>query len=356
MSARIRRRTDDVSISVTPRPFDASLEWRAEDVRDPSAWTIELTASDHTAFDLALSAAKASARSITEITREEFPLNSFAQKLADIRWRLTDGHGFVLLRKLDPERYSADELTMLFWGIGVHLGDPWPQNKYGELITDVTDHGRNEWNPDRRDSELGGIALDHHTDGADLVGLLSLQTAQTGGVSCLANTVAIYNDLCRTRPDLVRALHEDLPFDFRGEELSGRRPYYMSPVFSVLSGRLFVRFIAEYIKTSQRHAEAPRLTPLAMEAIEALSAMATAPSYNVHMAFQAGDLQFINNHRVLHARTAYTDAPEIGLTRHLKRLWLGSDCVAERPRHFSGGIRHWERRRLSRAQPNSSRS
>jgi alpha-ketoglutarate-dependent taurine dioxygenase len=40
------------------------------------------------------------------------------------------------------------------------------------------------------------------------------------------------------------------------------------------------------------------------------------------MQFEPGDIQLLSNHRVLHARTAYEDAPGETRGRHLLRLWL----------------------------------
>lgn len=336
-------------MSFTPRPLEIGINWRARDVIDPSTWTMEVTAADRAELDAALKVARASGKKLVDITREEFPLDAFVEKVARIETELLDGRGFVLLRKLDAGKYSRDELELMFWGIGMHLGSPWPQNRYGELITDVTDRGTNEWNADQREDERGGIAFDYHTDGADLVGLLCLATAQSGGKSCLANTIGIYNDLCAARPDLLQALHEEIPVDFRGEHPVGGNPFFTCPVFTVFGGRLFVRFILEYIQTSQRHPEAPRLTPLTIEAIETLSAMASKRRYNVYMAFQPGDIQFINNHHVLHGRTAYVDAPEFGLKRHIKRLWLGSHRITKRPRKFMRrATEYWEQKPAAR--------
>ena len=47
------------------------------------------------------------------------------------------------------------------------------------------------------------------------------------------------------------------------------------------------------------------------------------------MAFEPGDMQFINNYHVLHGRTAYQDRP--GKVRHLKRLWLETDAYPTAP-------------------------
>jgi hypothetical protein len=40
------------------------------------------------------------------------------------------------------------------------------------------------------------------------------------------------------------------------------------------------------------------------------------------MALAPGDLQLVSNHTVIHARTAYDDAPDADGRRHLLRLWL----------------------------------
>ena len=49
---------------------------------------------------------------------------------------------------------------------------------------------------------------------------------------------------------------------------------------------------------------------------------ANDPAFHLSMELARGDIQFINNHTVLHARTAYEDHPEPERMRHLLRLWL----------------------------------
>jgi hypothetical protein len=40
-------------------------------------------------------------------------------------------------------------------------------------------------------------------------------------------------------------------------------------------------------------------------------------------------MQFVNNYHVLHARTGYVDDRPAGKIRHLKRLWLETDLLAD---------------------------
>jgi hypothetical protein len=146
--------------------------------------------------------------------------------------------------------------------------------------------------------------------------------------------VAIYNELVKTRPDLVAALYEPMPYDARGEQAKGSKPFYMFPVFTEHQDRLFVRFIPQYILASQKHAEAPRLSATAREALETVSAMARDPRYNVYMDLAPGEMQFIDNYHVLHGRQEYEDDVQNGYKRHLKRLWLSTRYLKDRPEHF----------------------
>ncbi|MGA2473995.1 MAG: TauD/TfdA family dioxygenase [Acidimicrobiales bacterium] len=327
--------------------LEPAAEWRAADVAEPETWTLLLTAADHAELDAALATAKSKSTDPLELERDDFPLDALATKLDGVVQILLDGRGFARIATLDTDRYGDDDLTLLYWGIGLHLGEPWAQNKHGHVLGDVTDQGKTVDDPTVRGNELGGIALDYHTDGSDLVGLLCLRTARTGGLSCVANAVAIHNHLVRESPDLAAALYEALPYDTRGEQAEGAQAFYSVPGFTEHAGRLFVRFIPQYILASQRHPDAPRLSATTREAIATVSALANDPDFNVYMDLKPGEMQFINNYHVLHGRTAYEDDVAHGYKRHLKRLWLATYALSDRPAYFAalGRRSHWEARR-----------
>jgi hypothetical protein len=328
------------------RELEPAAEWRASDIADSDQWTLRLDARDHEELDAALRCARAVGDDPLAIGRDDFPLDALAVKLSDAVDTLLDGRGFVRISTLDVDRYSDDDLGLLYWGIGLHLGEPWPQNKHGHVLGDVTDQGKTVDDPTARGNELGPIALDYHTDGSDLVGLLCLRTARQGGLSCVANAVAIHNALVRDHPDLAARLYEDLPYDLRGEQADGTRPFFMIPAFTEHAERLFVRFIPGYIYASQRHAGAPRLSDESKAAISKMVALANDPDFNVYMDLQPGEMQFINNYHVLHGRTAYEDDAANGYKRHLKRLWLATHRLSDRPVRFQArGVAHWAERR-----------
>jgi hypothetical protein len=338
-------------VSVTPRILEPRCEWTSTDVADEATWTEHFDVGELDELDAALRHAMQRSDDVLDLGRDDFPLPTLQHRLARIEDDLINGRGFVRLRGVDRRAYSQTEMEIVYWGIGAHLGLPWAQNKHGHVLGDVIDQNKAVNDPTARGNELGGIALPFHCDGSDLVGLMCLENGRRGGLSAVANSVRIHNQLVAERPDLAAALYDQLPYDFRGEQAAGGKPYYLAPVFTDWDDRLFVRCIPPYIFASQRHAEAPRLTELQLEALHAVVRMADDPINHVLMELQPGDMQFINNYHVLHGRTAYEDDRSSGRVRHLKRLWLETTVLESRPPYFANNRNHWsEKRTASRIQ------
>ena len=330
----------------TPRILEPDCAWTAADVADESVWTELLDGAEQVELGAAVRHAIATkGDDILQIDRDDFPLPTLGDRLLEIERDLIDGRGFVRLRGVDRSAYTQAEMEVLYWGIGTHLGLPWEQNKHGHVLGDVTDQQKATNDPTARGNELGGVALPFHCDGSDLVGLMCLENGIAGGLSMVASSVTIHNRLVEERPDLAAALYEPFPYDFRGEQAEGAAGFYELPVFTEWDGRLFVRAIPPYIVASQRHPDAPRLTPVQQEALGALVRMADDPANHVQMELRPGDMQFINNFHVLHGRTAYEDDREGGKIRHLKRLWLETTVLTDRPPYFQHRRSHWSEKR-----------
>jgi hypothetical protein len=338
---------DVTAAAVQPRVLETRCEWTAADVADPSVWTEVLSATEIAEVDRAIAVARASSSDWLDIGKAQFPLPTLAARLQRIERELMDGRGFVLIRGLPRERYDNDALCLAYWGIGAHLGRPWPQNHHGHLLGDVTDQGKTLMDPTVRGNELGQIGLEYHCDGSDLIGLMCLQNGVSGGESAVANSVAIHNEMVRTCPELAAELYQPQPYDFRGEQPAGGRGWYTMPIFTQWGERLFVRLIGAYVMASQRHADAPRLTHAAREGLKWMREQADSGRFSVLMDFRPGDMQFVNNYHVLHGRTPYRDDRSAGKVRHLKRLWLETEYLQDRPPHFANGAReHWAKRRV----------
>jgi alpha-ketoglutarate-dependent taurine dioxygenase len=327
-----------------PRILEAHCEWTRADVADEELWTEHFTDAELDELDASIRHARAHSDDVLELTKDDFPLPTLAPRLARIENELINGRGFVRLRGIDRSAYSQDEMELLYWGIGMHLGSPWAQNKHGHVLGDVTDQGKAADDPTARGNEFGGIALPFHCDGSDLVGLMCLDNGRAGGLSAVSNSVRIHNRLVRERPDLAAVLYHPFPYDARGEQAEGAKGFYAMPPFTEWDDRLFVRCIPSYIWASQRHVDAPRLTDEQKDALRTLEAMANEPDNHVLMDLRPGDIQFINNFHVFHGRTAYEDDRAGGRVRHLKRLWLETSVLTDRPPYFRNRS-HWEANR-----------
>jgi hypothetical protein len=183
------------------------------------------------------------------------------------------------------------------------------------------------------------VPFPFHSDGSDLVGLFCLDAGASGGASLVANVVSIHNELVRTAPGLAAELYGPFPYDLRGEQAPGARNWYEMPIFNRRADRLFVRYIRPYITSSARHADAPPVSAAAREAMDRVDALCADPDFHVSMTMRPGDMQFVNNYHVLHAREGYTDDRANGRVRHLKRLWLETDLLADedKPERFRLG-------------------
>ncbi|MBI2710664.1 MAG: TauD/TfdA family dioxygenase [Actinobacteria bacterium] len=340
--------TTDTAPPVDPStltPLEPACEWRRDDLAD--GYVFDLT-DDHLAeLDAALAEAEARTDDVLDVDKERFPLPTLGPELERMTRDLVEGRGVALIRGIPVERYGKDRASTIYWGIGMHVGRPWPQNVKGHLLGDVTDQGKAYDDPTSRGNEIGGVPFPFHSDGSDLVGLFCLDAGASGGASLVANVVTIHNELVRSEPDLAAELYGRFPYDARGEQAPGTKGWYTMPVFSRRGDRLFCRYIRPYITASSRHGDAPHPSPAAVAAMDRLDAMCADPRYHVAMALQPGDIQLVNNYHVLHARDGYVDDRAGGRIRHLKRLWLETALLSDddKPEAFRLGRRDsWWRR------------
>ena len=310
--------------SVARDPIVGPAAWRGAEMARRSDWIVKLGEPQIEEIDRARATARATGRPLAALRREDFPLPSQGPVLAGWARELLDGRGFLLVRGLPVERWGDDDSALVFWCLGLHLGYPGAQNPQGDLLGHVVDSGEEAANPNvRRYRTSGDIAF--HCDLADAVGLLCLRAARRGGASRITSSVSVYNELLRRRPDLAPRLYEPFLLDVRDEAKEGRLPYIPVPPCRFARGRLRTFYHSDYFRSVQRHASAPRLTEAEHTLLDLYEAIADSPELRLDMRFEPGDMQLLSNHLVLHARTAYEDAPDPARKRHLLRLWLSLD-------------------------------
>lgn len=298
-------------------------------------WLMPLVPADIREIEQAVKSLIARDADIAAISAADFPLPSLAPKLkARVRDEALNGRGFLLLRGLPVERWDLREAATAYFGLGTHLGSARSQNAKGHVLGHVQDLGLDAQDPNVRVYQTNARQT-FHTDSCDIVALLCLKTARSGGLSALVSSITIFNEMRRLRPDLLALLLEPIATDRRGEVPPGQKPFFEIPVFNWHAGHLSAIYQRQYIESAQRFADAPRLTPAHREALDLFDALADDPALNMTMEFKPGDVQFVHNHTILHDRTAFVDWPEPERKRHLLRLWLAASDARELPPVFA---------------------
>ncbi len=317
-----------------PAHIDTASAWLGPEMAARGDWIEPLGAAELHELAAASDAWADFAADMTQLTRAQFPLPTLGPRLARLGRELIDGRGFALLRGLPIEQWGRRRCAVAFYGLGAHLGRALSQNAQGHVLGHVRDMGLSSRDPNVRIYQTDERQT-FHTDSADLVGLLCLHTARVGGLSALVSSAALYNTMRAQRPDLAACLFEPLATDRRGEVPAGAKPYFEIPVFNWFAGQLSAIYQRQYIDSSQRFGDAPRLRPEQVQALDLLDALTDDPALHFTMALEPGDMQFVHNHALLHDRTAFTDWPEAPRRRHLLRLWLAPQHARPLPAVFA---------------------
>jgi hypothetical protein len=321
--------------SALPPEQAGAAAWYGPDMAVRDDWLMPLSAADLREIEQATAPLVARNADIAAISAAGFPLPSLGPRLrARVRDEVLNGRGFLMVRGLPVGRWSLREAATAYFGLGAHLGSARSQNAKGHVLGHVQDLGLDAQDPNVRIYQTNARQT-FHTDSCDVVALLCLKTARSGGLSALVSSTTIFNEMHRRRPDLLALLLEPIATDRRGEVPAGQKPYFEIPVFNWHAGNLTAIYQRQYIDSAQRFADAPRLTAAHREALDLFDALADDPALNMTMEFKPGDVQFVHNHTILHDRTAFTDWPEPERRRHLLRLWLAASDARPLPAVFA---------------------
>lgn len=317
-----------------PAQISGPAAWRGPELVRDGGWLQPLSAAELGELEAAatpwLLRTEADAGALNALTPQGFHLPTLGPRLAALRAELLRGRGFAVLRGLPIDRWGRRLGAVAFYGLGAHLGQPRPQNAQGHLLGHVRDVGLRVDDPNVRIYQTHERQT-FHTDSCDIVGLLCLQAARAGGLSALVSSVTLYNRLRAEQPALCRQLFLPMATDRRGEVPPGAKPFFEIPPFNWYQGAFAAIYQRQYLNSGQRFADAPRLGPLQVAALDALDALAEDPALHFTMALAPGDLQFVHNHRLLHDRTAFDDWAEPARRRYLLRLWLAPDDAQPLP-------------------------
>lgn len=321
-------------ITQVPERIEGPSAWYGPDMAKDQSWIEPLTPAEIAEIDAAVRAVATAGVNLAHIRREDFPLPTFAPRLARIVCDVLNGRGFALLRGFKIDHYDMRDVATAFFGLGSHMGHARSQNAKGHILGHVQDLGLSSTHPNVRIYQTNERQT-YHTDSSDIVALMCVRPAKSGGLSSLVSSVTIYNEMRRRAPDLARVLFEPIETDRRGEFRPDQKPYFRIPVFNWHQGLLSAIYQRQYIESSRRFAELPPLTAEQTAALDLFDSLANDPALCLHMEFKPGDIQLVHNHTLLHDRTAFTDWEEQTRKRHLLRLWLAPESARPLPPVFA---------------------
>lgn len=309
-------------IPTIDRPAVATGEraWTAAEAADPAFWSLRLGADvlggpgldglePHDSPD-EFRAARSSLAAP--------PSDPAMQAILD---RLERGPGFVVLRGFPVADAAPEELHRRFWAFCRRLGTPLPQTKEGDRLMRVAH------DPATANRQIGRWygsreRLTFHTDRCDILVLLVVRAAASGGETRIASSLAIVEELRRERPDLLAVLEQDFCWRVPERQAPGAAPFFRQAVVTWAEGRLSCCYNRFQIEAGHRYPGAGALTPLQREALDRFEELAESDRFGLTVRLEPGDVQLVNNHVVLHARSAYGDDDDPTARRELLRGWL----------------------------------
>lgn len=297
--------------------------WRGDVLQaQPGEWLYELSADEIETIIAAANAVVGRGIALDAVSRDHYPLAGLTVALADWRDRLDHGHGVVLIRGLPVRDIGRDVARAAYWLIGLHLGQPTAQNPAGELLVDIRDTGASASDHNVRLYKTRA-ELAFHTDGADIIGLLCLRGAKSGGVSRVCSSVEVYNQVVARRPELAPLLEQEFHHHAHGQLGPDGPKTFRYPIVSREDGIFRMMLLTWYIRNAaEDFPEIAALSDAEQSLLDLLEWLPFEPGTALDMNFQEGDMQFLKNSVVLHARTDYEDWDTAEEKRHLLRLWL----------------------------------
>jgi alpha-ketoglutarate-dependent taurine dioxygenase len=277
-------------------------------------------------LDTLIAAARASlaaGKPLETLTADDLPLGALAEAVAELRDELLSRSGFAIVDGFPVNTLTTEEIERVFWGIGLRLGRPVSQSVMGERLGHVRDVTKTDPNAraNRNNSELTP-----HTDPADMLTFLCINPATSGGISRFTSSMAIHEEIRRTRPDLLERLYRGYRYHRLGEQQPDALPItpHRVPVFSTHKGYTSCRYVRIYLEVAAEEHPDIELDDTDLEALDLLEALAADPSFHFEFALRAGEAVFANNFTVLHARSSFQNDPSLP-PRHPLRLWLAAD-------------------------------
>ena len=311
---------------VLDRAITGRAAWTRPEVRDTD---YRVTLSEAAREEL-LGAAQTLRRQpvpLLALRPDSFAMPACRAAMAEVRRVLTEGTRFALLSRLPIEELSVEEAKALYWTLSSMLARPVAQKLDGTIVYDVHDTGQQALPGSGIRPDKTNIDLQFHNDNAYnatmpvFVGLLCVRPAPNGGMSRVMSFYTAHNALRERHADVLPRLYQPFWFDRQREFHPGEKSTFSAPVFIRDGERLSARLSLHQIRGGYA-LRGETMDNETAAAIEAIKDVFADPSLQYDFYLQAGDIQFVANREIGHARTEFHDHAAAERRRLLIRLWL----------------------------------
>ncbi|KAM7196694.1 hypothetical protein V8F33_006034 [Rhypophila sp. PSN 637] len=315
-----------------PKSISGPTVWsREEYINSPEKWVHPFTDAEIQELSDEADAFIASGTPLEGISKTNFPLSRHLSKvLSHLRDDLLDGKGFILFKRFPAGEWSPLKTSVAYMGLGTHLGYFVSQNGRGHVLGHVKDVGDDPTQIHTVRIYRTTARQFFHADDSDIVGLLCVHRAAEGGESDIVSVHNVWNTLQREHPDVAETLTKPIwYFDRKGEVSNGEEEWVRQPVVYIekkgSKERLYCKWDPYYVRSLTRFSDRGLITALSEEQKHAMQVLEdTCNRLALHMVLEVGDIQFLSNAHLLHARTEYKDFAPPAPRRHLLRLWLAT--------------------------------
>ena len=282
-------------------PVTGPSAWTRNDLENDRSLMIHLTSKQIRELQSAREALTQRNLPHSQVKKTHFPLPTLGRKLVWLQQDLEDGRGFAILRGV-PTDCTIDDAALMWAGVAAHLGTTITLDTMGTRIEPVFDRGLSYDNI----KVTGGYtnaALTPHCDSGDLLGLLCLRPAMSGGTTILSSAMTIFNEILAAHPEYLKPLFSGFHYNIRGKGPPGKGrniTLHRNPVYDYFKGRLSIRYNQKAIKTAEQLPGVERLTNLQKQAIDYVAEVASRPENSFRISLKAGDLALLNNNVILH--------------------------------------------------------
>ncbi|PKS06081.1 hypothetical protein jhhlp_007915 [Lomentospora prolificans] len=186
-----------------PPKMVGSLAWDAASLQEAD-YSYKLTGTHVQEINRALGIFKDYELDGPDISPKTFPLPTLGPILEGFAREIHYGRGFVLITGLEPDLYSDEDNALIFLGMSSYIGlDRGMQDNRGRMMVHVSDQGKGPAGGTKASNKPSPF----HTEFfCDILSLYVRGEPASGGNIKIASSWQVYNDLCKSRPDIIRTL------------------------------------------------------------------------------------------------------------------------------------------------------